>query len=63
MSAESYNRRLFLKLAASGLSGFTLSSLVNKASANLRYLDPATRSPTQGQVRDLPLYVGWLFPR
>jgi len=33
MSAESYNRRLFLKLAASGLSGFTLSSLVNKASA------------------------------
>ena len=34
MSAESYNRRLFLKLAASGLSGFTLSSLVNKASAS-----------------------------
>ena len=33
MSVESYNRRLFLKLASTGLSGFTLSSLINQVSA------------------------------
>ncbi|MFZ9937499.1 MAG: DUF1501 domain-containing protein [Luteolibacter sp.] len=33
MSVEPYNRRLFLKLASAGLSGFTVSSLINKVSA------------------------------
>ena len=32
MSVESQNRRTFMKLASAGLSGFTLSSLVNRVS-------------------------------